>query len=648
MRRATALALLLAAGCLHARGTPEEPVVLSVALEGAASVDRPDLLEKLATHASDRLPWGRVSRLDPDALAVDRRRVEAFYRERGFYRAAVEKVDLLPEGEGRARVVFHVREGTPVRVSRVVVEGLEAAPEAAAAVGALGIAPGQVFTEQAFDAAREKLAAALAHTGYATGTVTQAAQVLPDDGTAEVTYRVAAGPRYRLGRIEVTGTVAVPLAKVAAQAAREATPGEWFDEARLERLQARVFGLGVFSGVRVARGTPDEAAGTLPLVVAVREAPFHTLRLGPGLGFQAARWDAQAQAAWTVRNWLGGLRRLQLEAKAGWAWLPDPISPEREGLVGRLAAEFSQPGAIGEVVDFSTRLELEKGLEPAYGAFAERLRVGLPFQPGPRWNVAPSYNLEVYQLTELAGSAIAGLPQLRNCPGRICLLSYLEQRISWDGRDHPLTTTRGIYAALAVQEGFPVGGQGYAYLRFLPEVRFFWPLGRRTVLAGHARLGALVPINETGPAPVVALLSAGGASSMRGYGAGRLSPMSLQDGRWIPTGGNGLLEGSLEVRQALGGSWTGALFLDAANVSEASGIPGEYRTVLDPSRLQLAAGVGLRYGTLFGPLRVDLGGRLPSDWSSGVPFAHRFPAVPGSSGHREPVVALHVSLGEAF
>jgi len=648
MRRATVLALLVAAGCLRTRGTPDEPVVLSVDLEGARSVDRSDLLDKLATQSSDRFFWGRAWRLDPDALAVDRRRIEAYYRERGYYKCAVEAVDVVPDGEGRARVVFHVREGSPVRVRQVAVEGLEEAPAAGAKVGALPIAPGRVFTERAYDAARAKLVAALAQTGYATGTVIQSAQVLPDEGSAEVTYRVTPGLRYRLGRIEVTGTEAVPLAKVEAQAAREVEPGEWFDEARLERLQARVFGLGVFSGVRVSRGTPDEVAGTLPLAVAVREAPFHTLRFGPGLGFQATRWDAQAQATWTIRNWLGGLRRLQLEAKAGYAWLPDPISPRREGVVGKLAAEFSQPGALGEAVDFTTRLELEKGLEPAYGAFAERLRLGTPFQPAPRWAVSPSYNLEVYQLTDLAGANIAGLPQLRNCPGRICLLSYLEQRVSWDGRDHPLTTTRGFYAALAVQEGFPLGGQGYGYLRFLPEVRFFWPLGRRTVLAGHSRLGALVPVGERGPAPVVALFTAGGASSMRGYGAGRLSPMSPQDGLWIPTGGNGLLEGSLELRQGLGGSWSGALFLDAANVSDASGLAGEYRTVLDPTRLQLAAGVGLRYGTLFGPLRVDLGGRLPTDWSAGVPLSRRFPAVPGSSGHREPILALHVTLGEAF
>jgi translocation and assembly module TamA len=645
------LGLALLAGCRTPRGTAEAPVVTGLELEGAGSGDAKALKARLATQGPDCVFWFLAcdwSRLDPDALATDRRRVEAFYRERGYYHAVVEPPEVTPDGEGRVRVVLRVDAGKPVRVSSVTVEGLEEAPAARAKAGPLAIAPGQVFTEAAYDAAKGQLSAALLSSGWPTGAVTQAARVLPEEGTAEVTYRAEPGPRLRFGRVFVAGTAAVPREKVVAQASREVKAGDWFDVGRLERAQTRVFDLGVFAGVRVNRGEPDEARGTVPVVVAVREAPFHTLRLGPGLGFQASRWEAQGTASWIHRNWLGGLRRLQLDARAGYAWLPDPFSRQREGLVGLLAAELSQPGVLGDAVDLSARVELEKSLEQAYGFVSERVRLGAPLRLAPRWTVAPTYNLEIYQLRDLVGTPSLTLPQLQNCPGRTCLLSYLEQRVIWDGRDDPLDTTHGVYAGLSVQEGFPIGGYGYTFIKVQPEVRVFLPLGRSTVLATRARLGALLPVGEAGNPPVVALFTLGGALSMRGYGAGRLSPMSYQDGRWVPTGGNGLLEGSLELRQALGGSLTGALFLDGGNVSDASSSPSEWRTVVDPTRLQLALGVGLRYRTPFGPLRVDLAGRLPTDWRAGVPFSRRFPAVPGESGHREPLAALHVSLGEAF
>jgi translocation and assembly module TamA len=117
---------------------------------------------------------------------------------------------------------------------------------------------------------------------------------------------------------------------------------------------------------------------------------------------------------------------------------------------------------------------------------------------------------------------------------------------------------------------------------------------------------------------------------------------------WVPTGGNGLLEGSVEVRRTLRGSLIGALFLDAGNVSGASGSPSHYRDVFDLSELQLALGVGVRYRTPVGPFRADVATRLPTDWSSDIPFSERFPPVPGDSGHREPIVVIHVALGEAF
>jgi translocation and assembly module TamA len=648
-RAGVVLVLLLAAGCLHAKGTAEAPAVVAVEVEGAQAVDASDLRDMLATRASDRFAWGDTRQLDPDALEFDRRRVLAFYKERGYYRAEVDPLEVTPDGDGRVTVKIRVREGEPVRVARVDVPGLDAAPEAAARAGKVALEPGKVFTWAAFDEGRAQLQAALAGTGYATATVAQSAVVHGAEGTADVTYRVEAGPRFRFGSVSVTGTAEVPEEKVRAQAARSVTPGDWYDESRLDRVRARVFELGAFAAVRVQRGEPDAATGAMPVVVAVREAPFHTIRLGPGIGFDPARTELKLQGAWIHRNWLGDLRQLRLDARGGYAWLPDPVSPIRRGLVGTLSAEFTQPAVIGDAVDFTTRIELEKSIEQAYESYSEKIRFGTPFRPAPRWTIVPSYNIEVYQLSDVTEGSGATIPEVQNCPSQVCVLSYLEQRISWDLRDNPLVTTRGLYASLRVQEGFHLGSVGYDYVGILPEVRYFQPLGASSVLAARLRVGAIVPLGETGPAPVVALYTAGGSGGMRGYGAERLSPMvKQQDGAWVPTGGNGMIEGSVELRRGLGGSLVGALFLDVGNVSSSSGSGSAWTEVLDLSKLQAAIGIGIRYRTPVGPFRADLACRLPNDFSAGVPFEQRFPAVPGDSGHHEPILAFHLTLGEAY
>lgn len=637
---------LVAVGCVH-RGTAEAPVVTELGLVGVNAVDADALRRLLATRAAGRFSWGDdVRLLDRDALEVDRQRIVAFYRERGYYRAEVEEPEVTPAGKGQVKVVLRVREGSPVRVTRLEIAGLDGAPAAREKAGELPLRVGHVFTWAAYDASRAQLQAALVHAGYATATVTPSAVVHAADGAAEVTFRVEAGPRYRFGPVSVEGTAAIPPAKVAARAAAQVTPGEWYDERRLERARVRVLELGVFSGVRVSEGTPDPAAGAVPTVVTVREAPFHTVRAGPSLGIDPSRIAVVGQASWTNRNWLGDPRRLRLDARGGYAWIPNPVSPIREGWVGTVSAELAQPGVLGDRLDLTIRAELEKSLEQAYGAVAEKLRLGTPFRPAPGWTLVPSYNLEFYALQDLAGDPSA-LP-LQNCPSQFCVLSYLEQRVTWDGRDHPLLTTAGWYLSLALQEGFPAGGLGYTYVRVLPEARWFTPLGGGSVLGVRARVGAIVPLRESGPAPIVALFTAGGGSSMRGYGAERLSPMTYQQSEWVPIGGNGMIEGSLEVRRSLGGSVVGALFLDAGNVSSPTGRPTGFVEVLDLSRLQWALGVGLRYQASVGSLRVDLAVRLPDDLGAGVPFAERFPAVPGTSGHREPIAVLHVALGEAY
>jgi translocation and assembly module TamA len=650
MRRAAAwLALAVATGgCLRPRGTPEEPVVTRFTLKGVKAVDAGVLRDRLATQATTCRPLCDVKRLDPDALAVDRRRVEAFYRERGWYGATVESVEVTPDGEGRVRVVMRVREGEPVRVRRLTVTGLDEAPEARARAGKLPLREGAIFAEEAFDATRAKLLSALRATGWARAEVTQRAEVRPEEGAAEVTYEVAAGGRYRFGHAFVAGTAAVPRERVVDEAEREARPGSWYDEGRVTRVQSRIFDLGVFAGVRVVVGEPDPERGTLPVVVTVREAPLRTVRAGPGLGFQSTRWEVQGQASWTHRNFMGGLRKLQVEGRAGYAWIPTIFRRDREGTVGLVSAEFTQPDVIAHQLDLTTRVEVEKSLEQDYGFWSERLRVGTPVRLAPRWTLAPTFNLEVYQLNQLASPDVIGLPQFRSCPNQVCLLSYLEQRLAWDGRDDPINTRRGAWASLSLQEGMSIGGYGYRYLRFTPEARFYWRAGSESVLAARARLGALVPIAENDAAPVMALYSSGGALVMRAYGPGRFSPMELQDGRWVPIGGNGVVDGTLELRTPFGKSLGGVIFLEAGNVSEPTSVPSEWRTVLDPTLLQVMAGIGVRYKTPFGPLRVDAAAKVPTDWSAGVPFDERFPPVPGTSGHREPIGAIHLTLGEAF
>lgn len=649
---AAALAAL-AAGCVTARGTSDRPVVTSLEIEGARSVPAGDIREKLVTQKTSWVPFTDTFYYEPDVFEADLKRILRFYRSRGFYAARITASEARPDGEGRVALVVKVEEGPPTRVAEIRIEGLEGQPDALAKLGRMPMEQGAVFTEDGLDADGAAVRKALADNGYAQAQVKQSAQVDPDRNEAVVRYLVEPGPRYRVGSLFVAGTAAVSRARVREAAENAIRPGDVLDESQLPKAQAWVFDLGVFGGVRVTKGTPDPARGTVPVVIAVREAPFRTIRLGPGIGIAANRWSAGAYASWTHRNWFGGLRRLQLEARAGYAWLPNPWSVEKRGLVGKAAAELRQPEVFYRGLDLTLRLEAEKGIEQAYTFTAERLRVGTPLRFGRVVTFVPSINFEVYQLQGDATKVEVGggsLSVVRSCPGNPCVLSYLEQRVDLDLRDDVLETRKGLYIGVALQEGFKLAGYGFGYLRLLPEARGFIPLGARPVLALRARFGLLKSLGGD-VTPIVARFTGGGPSTMRGYYQSRLSPVTqLASGAYAPVGGEGLVDGSAEVRFPLAGELWGVVFLDAGNVTLAA------QDALRLDRLQFAAGLGVRYRTPFGPLRFDIASRLPQP--SGGKWG--LPTVPlvtiGPDGRSIlagaysdiPTVAAHLSLGEAF
>jgi len=691
--RRPGLALALAAGALAAsgcflwpqpRGTEEHPTITGMDIEGTHAVSEGDLRAALVTQDSGRKLFivPEPQSFDIDAFANDKRRVVLFYRARGYYQAKVVSADVVPDGRGRVRIKIRIDEGPPTHVTRIDIPGIDDAPEAKARLQRLPLKIGDVFTDAGFDATRGAILAALTSTGWANAEVMQRAQVDPELNEAHVTYTVTAGPRYRFGDVYVSGAATIPRGRIREEVEREVKPGQVFDSTALPRAQGHVFDLGVFGGVRVTPSLPaaDEPKKVVPVVVNVREAPFRTVRAGPSFTLEAIRWEADAIAGWQHRNWLGGLRKLSLDAKVGYAWLPNFLNPTERGPVGLLSADFTQPGIATHYVDLNVRLEVERGVEQGYTYWAQRLRLGTPIRPSRLFTFVPSINLELYELgTAVSTSAVnpAGLNEqalaLVTCPGQdpsLCLVSYFEQRFAFDLRDDPLNTRKGLFLSLSVQEGFSIKGNGVAYLRLLPEARGFLSLPAGVVLAGRARVGFL---SASADVPIVARFTSGGANFMRGYytrqrspvyaycpstGTGQCPPNTYQ---YTPIGGGGLIDGSVELRFPVSGELGGATFLDFGNVMVNAA------DTLNIANLQYAVGAGIRYKTAFGPIRLDLAGRLPiPDGQPGVevvdlcyvpPYQCKDPqAPPGTKArlvttptiHHYPIVSFHFSIGEAF
>ncbi len=678
-----------ALSCAHGEKT-DAPWVQSLRFRGNEVIDDSALEDKILTAESSWIPlFGRKHPFDANVWRGDLRRIERFYQQRGYHQARVVRDEVKSDGKGRVSLLVEIEEGPPTTVRRVEVSGLEPLTESQQRRlrRQVDFAPGEVFLEERWKGLEGRLLDRLSELGHVQATVDAEARVDLALQHADVEVRIDPKRRFTFGDVVVEqapGSV-VERWRIEEQAKEAIEDEDWYSTSALEEVQGRIFRMGVFGAARVSPGTPDEASGRVPVRIETQEAPFNTARGGIGLGVEQLRWDAHLLVGYANRNFLGGLRKFDVNGRFGWAWLPNSYSFQadqlsRGGPIARVTVDFQQPRLGSPNYALQTRAEVERSIEPAYSYTGGRSRVGVVWQPWTWLSVTPSYNFEVYRLDAGQARPDSNAPTLLyGCP-ETCLLSYLEQIVELDRRNDPQEPRRGYYFSLSFQEGGgPLGGS-FTYLRVTPEARAYLSqrvVDRLVTFSARGRLGSLFPTSgDPLSSPIVARYYSGG-DFMRGFSTRRLSPMVIVQrpnpvvdptdprrqriitGEPVPIGGNGLVELQLEARTRIRGDFVGATFVDTGFVTS------ENLARLDTpflSQLQLAVGGGVRYRTPVGPLRLDLayrpdvGAPLQVYQEPGRELTYQqdpgcfglWPSRRTRAGSPEGPCSIHLSIGEAF
>ncbi len=630
-QRLGALAALILGACAGKSPKPDEPPVKSLKIEGTKAVSAGDIEQRILTTGPSWWPFAPTPYFDAIAWQADLRRIERYYQAQGYYQAQVVNDDVKHEGDG-VRLTVEVNEGNPTKISAIDVEGLdELPPDFQQAVRrSVPLKVGEVLREDRWDGVKKEVAAQLRQLGYAEAEVRGEVFVETTDQTARVRLICVPGPRYKFGNVFVaTGPKpSVAVKYIIDQAQGAIRKGDWYSDKALVEAQKRVFQMGVFGAVKVTTGRPDRETGIVPVVVDVREAPFHTIRYGGGIGLDPVRQEYRLIAEYTDRNFLGDLRRLTLRAKVGWAFLPALWKIEQQAPIFDLFAEFEQPRFPGRDFKWISSVNVYKNIEQAYGFLGGKGKTGIVWQPHSSFRIYPSYNIEVDRITGVTNGLSGSAPQLAyGCnltpQDPVCyqILSFLELLIEWDKRDDKLEPRNGWFLSLAIQRGGGFLGGDYTYWRLFPDLRAYKSWGAFT-LAGKLRIGTLLS-SET--SPITARFFSGGGTFHRGFGSRQLSPQLAipnnnatptnplvgtvgtpqLNGTYVPVGGDGIWDSSIELRYKIIGPLTVAIFLDAGFVSV-----GSFDFADVGPRMQYAIGFGFRYNTIVGPIRLDFAYRL--------------------------------------
>lgn len=676
------LAMFLA-GCAGKQKKPDFPVpgdtkylVEKLTVRGVTSFDVSELKGGLQTRESTfftrhpKLPFvGRK----PDYFNYiewrrDLERIRTFYQARGYFDARVvnESIQENPE-KGTVRISITINEGTVVKVSDVVVDGLDATDvRPGRLISQVSIRKGQPFSEAKYLASKRALADELKDAGYAYAQVAGRAVINPRELSARVVFYVDPGPRSTFGEIEVIG-----LDQVREDAVREAItiePGDVYSPSAMQNTQEQVYDLGVFAVVKVSADLTDdddeeaqpdaEAVETevkqsiqdggglsglldqaqseavqrtrldpvVPVTVRLKEAKLWSVRVGGGVAAEVTRQDAHGRVDWTSRNFLGGLRKLEHFNSAGYAWAPGLLSPpaeRNEGIIVDTELRFTQPQFLERFTKLETRLRLERRVEPGYILLSPTAKIALRRRFFRHLTTEVSYNFALFFLSDLNDSL---LDRNLKLPAQY-ILEYMQQRLSWDKRNDFLNPTNGYLLELQLQEatsyigripGVPTGGHfDYFSPSLSGEVYFPYRLLATQVLALRARVATIYNVGRERQPPIPQRLYAGGADSIRSFGRQQLSLYSFE-GEAIPIGGLTRVEASVEPRIRIaqdvldvGDVWV-APFLDAATIlggslgfeTSASDIPSEQISDVLSSMLY-GTGLGAWWITPVGPVRLD-------------------------------------------
>jgi translocation and assembly module TamA len=682
-QRLGALLALGLAACAGKPPKPDEPPIRSLKIEGTEQISAGAIEDRILTTGPSWWPFAATPYFDPIAWQADLRRIERYYQAQGFYQARVVDEEVRKEGDGVALTV-QVNEGKPTKISAIDIQGLEGLPPGfeERVRRSIPVKVGDILKEEQWEGVKREVAGALRALGYAEARVEGEVFVETTDQTARIRLLASPGPRYKFGNIFVaTGPKpSVQVRYIIDQAEGAIWKGAWYSDKAMAEAQRRVFQMGVFGAVKVTTGRPDRENAVIPVVVDVREAPFHTIRYGGGVGVDPVRQEYRLIAEYTDRNFLGDLRKLTLRGKVGWAFLPALWNIQQQAPIFDFYAEFEQPRFPGRDFKWISSLNLYKNIEQAYDYIGVRAKTGIVWQPHSSFRIYPSYNIEVDRIRGLTQGLSGSAPQLAyGCnltpEDPVCyqFLSFLELVIEWDRRDDKLEPRNGWFLSLGIQRGGGFLGGDYTYWRIFPDLRAYKSWGKFT-LAGKLRIGTLLSGENS---PIVARFFSGGGTFHRGFGTRRLSPMlpvpnnnatptnplvgsigtPQLNGTYVPVGGDGIWDSSIELRYRIFGPLTVAVFLDAGFVSVDS---FDFRDV--GPKMQYAVGFGLRYNTIIGPIRLDFayrlnhGGPLPIITDPAHPVyapggTECFGIGTGSptyAGFPEGRCALTISIGEAY
>lgn len=433
---------------------------------------------------------------------------------------------------------------------------------------------------------------ALQQAGYADAALGERRVVVDHAaGTVTAEFRFSAGALARLGQVRAEPDTLLRRGFV--DDLRNWNEGETYSPDALRRLRRDISSTGAVSRATTRLAAPN-AEGVRDVVLEVEPARRNAYELG--LSYSTTEGPGVV-AQWTRRN---------LTRRAD----PLVLSLTLSELLQGGSVEWTRPHAagLGHAVTFGAGASRED--TEAFVRQGAALYASVDASPHLRLGRSYGVRLSADTYDDLAGGVtdafvLSGFADLR----------HDTTGITFDPLD-------GSIAEFRIEPSISAGDATLGFVRATAEGRIYESFGAndRITLAARARTGWLEAIaGDVNDVPPDRRFYAGGGGSVRGYAYNSIYPRE-RDLLGLAPGGQGLIEGSLEIRLRFDDRFGAVAFVDGGAAFDDWADAGDF---------SWGVGVGARYNLGFAPLRLDIA----------FPLDDR----PGGEDY-----ALYISLGQAF
>jgi outer membrane protein assembly complex protein YaeT len=604
--------LILPVTAATADTVPDQFELVAVKFTGVESVSESELAKTLAAQTPPIWKvWLPSPVLSAEDLEEDRRRIQQFYRNNGYYQTEVavavtvsglepdrkaaeatsrnsesaEPAEKLSEKLPGVKVTYEITEGPPVLIGSIdiAITGTLKGVDRTTLLADTRLEIGQVLKVAEYEEAQKSIKQALGNRGYPFAEITRRAVVDPKVNQAKLSFRATPGPLCVFGSTTINQE-GVEVSETVLRRALTYAEGGQYDADKVEASRRNLFKLDIFKIVVIQPdGPPVEEGGPVSMRVQLKSKDRRSVRFGIGYGTED---KLRLLAALTYRNLAGQGGRLTFSARTS-------------ALLKNIQLAYDQPHFLGARNSFNARAGNELEDPPAYKNRRYFTDVSLNRKLGQDWFLGLIYGLSLNTEESVAANSPLDIEEQQFLDENT-LISSIGIEVARDTRNDLLNPKTGslLGAKIAVAPDFL--GSELTYLQPAIGIRKFVTVTKNIVLAGRLRLETIEGIQSSSFIPAFKRLYLGGSDTVRGYAFQELPPL---DRNGNPIGGKSAFNASVEVRFPIYKDFSGVTFLD-------TGLLDKDPFRLNFSDMRYTCGVGLRYNTVIGPIRADVGYKL--------------------------------------